>query len=64
MVEFEAEIGSVDFRALLGRDIRTPEAHAAFIQSGIWRIACMTQLEFVIRRLSRSLGEPTVGSAG
>lgn len=64
MDEFEAEFGSVDCRALLGRDIRTPEAHAAFIQSGIWRTACMAQLEFVIRRLSRSLDEPTVGSAG
>ena len=64
MDEFEAEFGSVDCRALLGRDIRTPEAHAAFIRSGIWRTACMAQLEFVIRRLSRSLDEPTVGSAG
>jgi C_GCAxxG_C_C family probable redox protein len=63
MDEFEAEFGSVECRALLGRDIRTPEAHAAFIESGIWRTACMAQLEFVIARLSRSLDDPIAGPA-
>jgi C_GCAxxG_C_C family probable redox protein len=49
---FEAEFGAVDCRALLGRDIRTPEAHAAFIESGIWRTACLRQIEFAVERLA------------
>jgi len=49
---FEAEFGAADCRALLGRDIRTPEAHAAFIESGIWRTACLRQIEFVVDRLA------------
>jgi C_GCAxxG_C_C family probable redox protein len=49
---FEAEFGAVDCRALLGRDIRTPEAHAAFIESGTWRTACLRQIEFAVERLA------------
>jgi C_GCAxxG_C_C family probable redox protein len=57
---FEAEFGAVDCRALLARDIRSPEAHAAFIESGIWRTACMRQIEFVVRRLARPVSDPTM----
>jgi C_GCAxxG_C_C family probable redox protein len=60
MAEFEAEFGSVDCRTLIGRDIRTPEAHAAFIESGIWRTACMAQIEFAVRALADELGEPSL----
>jgi C_GCAxxG_C_C family probable redox protein len=61
--DFEAEFGAVNCRELLGRDIRTPEAHAAFLESGIWRTACMRQIEFVVRRLVSLAGEPP-GAAG
>jgi C_GCAxxG_C_C family probable redox protein len=54
---FEAEFGAIDCRALLGRDIRTPEAHAAFIESGIWRTACLRQIEFAVDRLADLAGD-------
>jgi C_GCAxxG_C_C family probable redox protein len=53
MAAFEAEFGSVDCRELIGRDIRTPKAHAAFIESGVWRTVCMRQIEFAVERLAR-----------
>ena len=49
MDDFRAAHGAVDCRALIGRDIRTPEQHKAFIDSGIWRAACMNQIDFVVR---------------
>ena len=49
IAELEAEFGTVDCRELIGRDIRTPEAHAAFIDSGIWRTVCLRQIEFAVR---------------
>ncbi|MGD0861258.1 MAG: C-GCAxxG-C-C family protein [Candidatus Limnocylindrales bacterium] len=52
MDDFRAEHGAVDCRALVGREIRTPEQHRAFIDSGIWRVACMSQIEFVVRALA------------
>ena len=58
MGEFEAEFGSVECRTLLGRDIRTPEAHAAFIEGGSWRTVCLRQIEFVARRLTPSVADP------
>lgn len=64
MDEFEAEFGALDCRELIGRDIRTPEAHAEFIESGVWRTVCLGQLEFVIGRLSKSLDAPTSTPAG
>ena len=54
---FEAEFGAVDCRALLGREIRTPEAHAAFIESGTWRTACLRQIEFAVERLAVLVGD-------
>ena len=54
---FEAEFGAVDCRALLGRDIRTSEAHAAFIESGTWRTACLRQIEFAVDRLAGLAGD-------
>jgi C_GCAxxG_C_C family probable redox protein len=55
---FEAEFGAADCRTLLGRDIRTPEAHAAFIESGTWRTACLRQIEFAVGRLAGLAAEP------
>jgi C_GCAxxG_C_C family probable redox protein len=53
MAEFEREHGAVDCRRLLGMDIRTDEQHRTFIESGIWRDRCMSQIEFSVRRLAR-----------
>jgi C_GCAxxG_C_C family probable redox protein len=47
---FEAEFGSLNCRDLIGRDIRSPEAHAAFIASDVWRTTCMRQIEFAVAR--------------
>lgn len=54
---FEAEFRALDCRALLRRDIRTPEAHAAFIESGIWRTTCLRQIEFAVERLAVLVGD-------
>lgn len=59
---FEAEFGAIDCRALLGRDIRTPEAHAAFIESGIWRTACLRQIEFAVDRLAGLTDDPRLAA--
>lgn len=59
---FEAEFGAVDCRALLGRDIRTPEAHSAFIQSGIWRTACLRQIGFAVGRLAVLAGDSPIAT--
>jgi C_GCAxxG_C_C family probable redox protein len=50
--DFRAGYGATDCRDLLGREIRSPEQHQAFIDSGIWRIQCMSQIEFVVRALA------------
>lgn len=47
---FWDRFGAVDCRTLVG-EIRTPEQHQAFINSGIWQEACMSQVEFVVRAL-------------
>lgn len=49
---FLRRYGAVDCRTLLGLEIRTPAQHRAFIDSGIWREACMSQVEFVVRALA------------
>jgi len=49
--EFESRFGSVECRELTGFDIRTEEQHAAFVEKGLWRDACMCQIEFVIRKM-------------
>lgn len=55
MAAFSAEFGSVYCRELTGYDFREPEAHHAFIESGIWRTACMHQIEFAIQHMSRQI---------
>jgi len=56
MDDFETEFGALDCRELLGHEIRTPEAHAAFIESGRWRTICMRQIEFAIAALAPLAG--------
>jgi len=50
--DFEAEFGAFDCRTLIGRDISTPERHAAFIADGGWRTSCTRQIEFAVGRLA------------
>ncbi|MEW5989910.1 MAG: C-GCAxxG-C-C family protein [Chloroflexota bacterium] len=56
MVDFEAEFGALNCRDLLGQEIRTPEAHAAFIEAGRWRTICLRQIEFSISALAPPAG--------
>ncbi len=58
MEEFRAEYGAVDCRTLLGREIRTPAQHRAFIADGAWRRTCMAQIEFVVARLATLPTDP------
>lgn len=51
MDRFDAEFGSTTCRGLLGLDLREPGEHDRFIESGIWRTTCMTQIEFAVGRL-------------
>jgi C_GCAxxG_C_C family probable redox protein len=52
MDDFRERYGAVDCRTLVGVEIRTPAQHQAFIDSGTWRRACMSQVEFVVRALA------------
>lgn len=52
MDDFRERYGAVDCRTLVGVEIRTPAQHQAFIDSGTWRQACMSQVEFVVRALA------------
>lgn len=46
---FLVEHGAVDCRALIGIDLRAPGAHDAYLRSGAWQGACMSQVETAIR---------------
>jgi len=52
MDEFVREHDSVDCRDLIEVDLRAPGGHARFIESGIWRTRCITQIEFALRALA------------
>ena len=56
--EFERRFGAADCRTLLGREIRTPEQHRAFLNSGVWCSACMGQVSFAVRSLSGLASDP------
>jgi C_GCAxxG_C_C family probable redox protein len=49
---FEATHGAVNCRELIGTDLRDEDQHLQFIQSGLWRTRCMSQIETVIRYLN------------
>ncbi|HSQ36876.1 MAG TPA: C-GCAxxG-C-C family protein [Acidimicrobiia bacterium] len=53
LAAFANEFGSVDCRGLTGHDFRDPDAHEAFIQSGVWRTVCLRQIEFAISEMTR-----------
>jgi C_GCAxxG_C_C family probable redox protein len=55
---FRVVHGSLDCRELIGYDLRAPGEHDAFIASGLWRSACMGQIETVVAHLA-SLADPT-----
>jgi C_GCAxxG_C_C family probable redox protein len=56
--EFEARFGATDCRTLIGREIRTPDQHRAFIAAGEWRTTCMAQIESVVEALADLGDEP------
>ena len=62
MAGFVAQHGSVDCRSLTGFDFTKPGEHKAFIQSGIWRDACMRQIEYAVDFMGR-LADPAVWNA-
>jgi len=53
LAEFTAEFGSSDCRRLTGYDFTQPGEHHRFIESGIWREACLRQIEFAVGRMGR-----------
>lgn len=59
MAEFKEEFGSQNCGDLIDYQISIPSQHDAFIESGVWRDACMKQIEFSVGRL-HSLAHPAV----
>ena len=52
MEAFESTFGAADCRTLTGYDLREPGGHQAFLESDVWRDACVRQIEFVVGRLA------------
>lgn len=50
---FTAEFGAAGCRELSGYDFTAPGQHHAFIASGVWRDACLRQIEFAAEHMSR-----------
>ncbi|HOV93277.1 MAG TPA: C-GCAxxG-C-C family protein [Spirochaetales bacterium] len=50
MIAFKDRFSSYDCAALVPYDLSVPQEHAAFIASGIWRTACMKQIEFTVAK--------------
>jgi C_GCAxxG_C_C family probable redox protein len=57
MAEFDSNFGSHNCSGLIEYDISTQEGHDEFIESGVWRTSCMSQLEFSVGRLAK-LADP------
>lgn len=51
MADVSVEYGHVDCRDLIGLDISTADGHAAFIEGKLWHTICMSQIEFILRKL-------------
>jgi C_GCAxxG_C_C family probable redox protein len=62
MEAFEAEHGATACRELIGYDLRAPGQHEAFLESGLWREACASQIRTVVAHLA-DLAEPEVWAA-
>jgi C_GCAxxG_C_C family probable redox protein len=52
MDEFQRAYRSINCIDLIELDIRGEDEHRQFIESGIWRTACMGQIEFAVRKLA------------
>ncbi len=52
IASFDAEFGATTCRVLIGLDLATDAGHRAFIEGGVWRGACMRQVEFVVGSLA------------
>ena len=52
MEDFQEAYGSVNCRDLIGQDIRDEAGHRSFIESCIWRIRCMGQIEDTVKKLA------------
>ncbi|MCD6400990.1 MAG: C-GCAxxG-C-C family protein [Anaerolineales bacterium] len=52
MDEFKDKHHSVNCRDLIKLDIRDQKQHDQFIDSGIWRTVCMSQIEFAMEKLA------------
>lgn len=52
MDAFEATFGAADCRTLTGYDLRALGGHQAFLESDVWRDACVRQIMFVVGRLA------------
>ena len=57
MAEFDSEFGSHNCSGLIEYDISTQQGHDEFIESGVWRTTCMSQLEFSVAKLAK-LADP------
>ena len=57
MEAFRAEHGAIDCRELIGYDLRAPGQHEAFLESGLWREACASQIRTVVAHLA-DLADP------
>lgn len=57
MDAFLEKYHSVNCRDLIGLDIRQQEQHDQFIESGIWRVNCMAQIEFAMENLAPLMDE-------
>jgi C_GCAxxG_C_C family probable redox protein len=53
MQDFQSDFDSLDCRELIGLDISKEADHHEFIESGIWKITCMGQIEYAIEKLFR-----------
>ena len=52
MDEFKDKHHSVNCRDLIKLDIRDQKQHDQFIEGGIWRTVCMSQIEFAMEKLA------------
>jgi C_GCAxxG_C_C family probable redox protein len=63
MDAFVAEHGAVDCRDLIEYDLRAPGGHEAFIAGGTWRVRCMRQIEFAVKRMAPLVDEDAWAAA-
>lgn len=52
MEAFGEAHGTVNCKELIGYDLRAPGQHETFVESGLWREACMSQIRTVIAHLA------------